>query len=694
MTNLPPIAAFKPHSVVDHGVTRNDPYFWLRAKNWQEVMQAPETLDPEIRAYLEAENAYVKAEFEDKTEDLREAIYKEIRGRIKEDETGIPTPDGPWAYNSRMEEGKQYPVLVRTPRAGGQETVLLDCNAEAGEGYFGFGGADHDNTHRYLTWAVDRQGSEYYTILIRDLETGKEIDDRIVDAAGGGLWSPDSKAIYYTELDDNHRPFRVRKHVIGTPQAHDEIVFEEKDPGYFVGIGETLSKKYLLIDAHDHQTSEVWLIDAEKGGAPRLIAAREAEHEYEVDERHGTLYIRTNHGGAEDYKVVTAPVANPGIEDWVDLIPHRPGVLLLDIILIENYMLRLERVDGLPRIVVRDLRTSAEETVSFDEEAYSLGMEVGYEFDTTTFRLRYSSPTTPERVFDYDLATGKRTLLKEQQVPSGHNPADYVTRRIFATATDGELVPITLLHRAGLAIDGTAPALLYGYGAYGMSMPARFSVSALSLVDRGFVYAIAHIRGGMEKGYAWYRNGRRDKKVNTFTDFVAAAEKLVADGYAAPNRIVAQGGSAGGMLMGAIANMRPDLWAGVLAEVPFVDVLNTMLDDTLPLTPPEWNEWGNPIASAEDYARIAAYAPYEQVSAQAYPPILALAGLTDPRVTYWEPAKWVARLRATKTDANPLYLKTNMGAGHGGASGRFDRLKETALSYAFACQVAGAAKTS
>jgi len=689
---LPPIAARKSHKVTVHDIERDDPYHWLRAPNWQEVMQKPETLDGEIRAYLDAENAFYEAEFGKPTEVLQEAIYKEIRGRIKEDDSGIPTPDGPYAYNSRMLEGQQYPQVVRTARAGGAETVLLDCNIEAGEGYFGFAGAEHDRGHRYLAWAADRAGSEYYDIVIRDLETGLDSAEVITETAGSYVWSNDSKAIYYTEYDDNHRPYRVRLHVIGTDQAADPIVFEERDPGFFVGVGRTLSDKYIVIDAHDHQTSECWLIDAETGGEPRLVAPRLTDREYDIEERAGLLYIRTNADGAEDFKIVTAPVDNPGAENWTDFVPHVQGVLILDTIVIAHHMLRLERFEGLPRIVVRDLRSHAEEIVNFDEEAYSLGMSVGYEFDTSVFRLTYSSPTTPSRTYDVDLDTGIRTLLKEQEVPSGHNPADYETRRLFATAPDGEQVPVTVLYRKGTRLDGSAPALLYGYGAYGMSMPASFSISALSLVDRGFVYAIAHIRGGMEKGYRWYVQGRREHKTNTFTDFIAAAEMLIETGHTSRGRIVAQGGSAGGMLMGAIANLRPDLWAGILAQVPFVDVLNTMLDETLPLTPPEWPEWGNPLASAADYARIAAYAPYEQVAAQDYPPIFALAGLTDPRVTYWEPAKWVARLRATKTGTAPLYLRTNMGAGHGGASGRFDRLKETAMCYAFALQTVGLAE--
>lgn len=696
MTKLnAPTAAQKPHSATHHGITKNDPYDWLRAENWQEVMRDPAVLPTEIRDYLEAENAFYEAEFEDKTEDLREAIYREIRGRIKEDDSSIPAPHGPYAYLSRMLEGKQYPLLVRTPREGGDETILLDCNVEAdGLDYFGFGGASHDTSHNLLAWSADKNGSEYYTIRIRNLETGKELDDVIERANGGAVWSEDSSAIYYTALDDNHRPYRVLRHVIGTPQDQDETVYEEADSGFFVGVGKTLSGNYIVISAHDHQTSECWLIDAKHGGAPNCVAERVTGLEYDLDERDGVLYMRTNADRAEDFKIVTASIDKSAPENWVDLVSHRPGVLVLSSGVIANHLIRLERADGLPRIVVRELEGGHEWEVSFDEEAYSLGMSTGYEFDTSTIRFTYSSPTTPSRTFDLDLATRERTLLKEQEVPSGHNPDDYVTRRLFATAADGAKVPVTLLYRKGVPEKGPAPVLLYGYGAYGMAMPASFSVSALSLVDRGMIYAIAHVRGGMEKGYAWYRDGRAEKKTNTFTDFIAAGELLISEGLTEKGSIVAQGGSAGGMLMGAIANLRPDLFAGIVAQVPFVDVLNTMLDDTLPLTPPEWPEWGNPITSQEDYERIASYSPYDNVIAQDYPPLFALAGLTDPRVTYWEPAKWVAKLRATKTDTNPLYLKTNMGAGHGGASGRFDRLKETAITYAFALSVVGKAETS
>lgn len=689
----PPLATVKSHKTSHHGITRDDPYHWLRAENWQEVMREPETLDTEIRGYLEAENAYFESAFGKPHADLQDTIYKEIRGRIKEDDSGIPTPHGAFAYFSKMLDGKQYPLLVRTPRDGGDETILLDCNEEAGENYFGFGGASHDPAHKLLLWSCDRKGSEYYSIFVRDLETGKEIEDVIERANGGGVWAPDSKSFYYTELDENHRPYRVLNHVLGTPQSDDKVIYEEKDSGFFVGVGKTLSGKFITINAHDHQTSEIWLIDAEIGGAPRVVAPRQTGHEYDLDEREGTLFIRTNKDGAEDFKIVTVPADNPAPENWQPVVDHREGVLVLDVIVIANHMLRLERFEGLPRIVVRHFADGREETIGFDEEAYALGMSVGYEFDTNTIRFSYSSPTTPSRVYDLDLETGERVLRKEQIVPSGHNIEDYETKRLFAPTPDGEQVPVTLLYRKGLKVDGSAPCLLYGYGAYGMSMPAAFSIGALSLVDRGFIYATAHIRGGMEKGYRWYANGRHTKKTNTFNDFTAAADMLIAENYTAQGKIVALGGSAGGMLMGAIANMRPELFGGIIAQVPFVDVLNTMLDDSLPLTPPEWPEWGNPLASKDDYELIASYSPYDNVGAKDYPPLFALAGLTDPRVTYWEPAKWVAKLRATKTDDAALYLKTNMDAGHGGASGRFDRLKETALTYAFALWAVGLTQT-
>ena len=688
----PPIAARRPVETTVHGATLADDYGWLRADNWQVVMRDPAVLPAEIRTHLEAENSYTAALMAP-TEALQAKLFEEMKGRIKQDDSSVPTPDGPFAYASRYVEGGQHPLIVRTPRAGGAEEILLDGNALAsGKAYFRLAGSAHATDHRHLAWTADEKGSEYFILRIRDLSTGTDLAEEIPETSGGAVWANDGKTLFYVWVDDNHRPRRVYRHMIGTAPADDAVVYEEQDPGFFVNLSKTQSGRFIVIGLGDHETSESWIIDADHPeSAPRLIAPRIEAEKYDVDHAEDVFYIETNQGGAEDFKIVTAPEDAPGRENWRDLVPHLEGRLLLGLTAYKHHLVRLERVDGLPRIVVRRLDTGAEHAIAFAEEAYSLGLSGVYEYDTTTIRFSYSSMTTPSRVFDYDMESRERTLRKEQEVPSGHDPAAYVTRRIQAPAADGETVPVTLLYRKDLALDGSAPTLLYGYGSYGITIPASFSISALSLVDRGFVYAIAHIRGGKDKGFRWYKLGRREHKTNTFDDFVAAADALIAEGYTAKGRIVAQGGSAGGMLMGAIANRAPDRFAGIIAEVPFVDVLNTMLDATLPLTPPEWPEWGNPIEDEAAFRNILGYSPYENVAAQDYPPILAVAGLTDPRVTYWEPAKWVARLRATKTGTAPVLLKTNMEAGHGGASGRFDRLKEVATSFAFALLTTGKA---
>ncbi|MEI2384586.1 S9 family peptidase [Breoghania sp. JC706] len=691
-TPTPPRADKRPFATVTHGITKTDDYAWLRAGNWQEVMRDPGVLAADIRAYLEAENAYTDAAMAD-TQALQETLFEELKGRIKQDDSSVPAPDGPYAYATRYEEGAQHPKVVRTPREGGDETVLLDANELAeGKAYFRLAGVDHSTDHKLIAWSSDEAGSEFFTLRLRDAATGKDLSDEIPETSGGTVWANDGATLFYVWLDGNHRPCKVFRHTVGTPREADVCVYEEKDPGFFVGVGKTQSGKYIAIDIHDHETSECWLIDAdEPTGAPKLIAPRKTGEEYDIEHRGDTFYILANADGAEDFKIVTAPADAPGRENWSDLVAHKPGRLILSLTVYENHMVRLERENSLPRIVIRRLADGIEHEIAFDEEAYSLGAGGGYEFDTASLRFSYSSMTTPTRVYDYDMDTRERVLRKEQEVPSGHNPDDYVTRRVMAKAEDGAEVPVTLLYGKDTPLDGTAPCLLYGYGSYGISIPASFSTNALSLVDRGFVYAIAHIRGGKDKGFAWYADGRRQHKMNTFTDFIAAGEHLAKEKFTSRGRIIAQGGSAGGMLMGVVANRAPDLFAGIIAEVPFVDVLSTMLDDTLPLTPPEWPEWGNPVESEDAYRYIAAYSPVDNVTSQAYPAILAVGGLTDPRVTYWEPAKWVAKLREKKTDDNLLLLKTNMDAGHGGASGRFDRLKEVAFNWAFALKVAGRA---
>ncbi len=688
----PPVAKKHPQTREVHGIACTDHYHWLRDQNWQDVMRDPSLLSADIRNYLEAENAYT----EDKlghTGKLQEALFEEMKGRIKEDDSTVPSPDGDFAYYVSYVTGGQHPRFCRQGRDGSDEQIMLDGDALAeGKAYFQFGGASHSPDHKLLAWSCDEAGSEYYTLRIRDLSTGENLSDEVKDVAGGGVWSQDVKAVYYAKLDENHRPSRVYRHVLGTSQKEDELLFEESDPGFFVGIGTTQSDRFVIVSAHDHQTSEVYLLDAEAPDAQlQLISERETEIEYNIEHQGERLIILTNADDAEYFKIAEAPVSAPGRENWSDLVPHKPGRLILSVTAFKSFLVRLEREDGLPRIVITETSTGDEHAISFDEEAYSLGLSAGYEYDTETVRFTYSSMTTPAQVYDYNMRTRERVLRKSQEVPSGHDPADYVTRRIMAPSHDGALVPVTILHHKDTTLDGSAPCHLYGYGAYGAAMPAGFSTTILSLVNRGFVHAIAHVRGGKERGYGWYKAGRLENKSNTFKDFIAAAEALCSSEhqYTSPGRIIARGGSAGGLLMGAVANMASHLFSGVIAQVPFVDVLTTMLDDSLPLTPPEWNEWGNPIASKAAYETIASYSPYDNVRAQDYPAMFITAGLTDPRVTYWEPAKWAAKLRELKTDNNLLLLKTNMDAGHGGASGRFDSLKETAEEFAFALEVAG-----
>ncbi len=690
-----PRATKIPVTSTHHGVTLTDDYAWLRDANWQDVMRDPQLLDPEIRAYLEAENAYMQEAMAD-TNALQVKLFDEMKARIKEDDSSVPAPDGPWDYYSTTITGGQYARICRRPRGGGSETILLDGNTEAeGKPYWSLGSISHSADHKLLAYGVDDKGSELYTIRVRDMATGDDLADEISDTRGAVVWARDNATMFYVRLDENHRPMSVYRHRIGTPAADDVLVFEEPDVGFYVGVGLTQSGRYIIIDVHDHQTNECRLIDAEDPTqAPRLIEARIPGHEYSVDHAvlpglGDRLIVTTNSHGAEDFRICTAPIDAPGQENWIEIVPHKPGRLIMDTVALKGHMIRLEREESLPRIVIHRFADGGEHAIAFDEEAFSLGMSAGYEFDTTAIRFTYSSMTTPTQVFDYDVETRARVLRKTQEVPSGHLAADYVTRRLFAPAKDGELVPVTLLYKKTTPLDGTAPLFLYGYGSYGISIPASFSTTRLSLVDRGFIFAIAHIRGGKDKGYRWYTGGKHKTKLNTFQDFITAGEFLIEKGFTRRGRIVANGGSAGGMLMGAVANMAPDLFLGIIADVPFVDVLNTMLDKNLPLTPPEWPEWGNPLDSAEDFALIKTYSPYDNVEAKAYPAIFAFGGLTDPRVTYWEPAKWVAKLREKKIDNNLLIFKTNMSAGHGGASGRFEALKEVAVDYAFALKIAG-----
>jgi oligopeptidase B len=690
----PPAAERREKLTHVHGIALRDDYAWLRAENWRAVLDDPATLPAPIRAHLEAENAHTESVTAPLAA-LRETLRAEMRARIKEDDSSVPAPDGPYAYYRRYREGGEHPLHCRSSRDGGDETLLLDGDALAeGHAYFAFGGVDHSPDHRLIAWSSDTEGSESYTIRIRDAQSGVDHADTVTEATGDLVWARDCKSFFYVERDDNHRPVRVKRHVLGTPESTDTLVYDEPETGWFVSLDESASGDFAVIGIADHETSEARLIDLRAPDVPpRLVAARETGVLYDVDHHRESesLIITTNADGAEDFRIVTAPVTAPDRAQWRDLVPHRKGVMITAAIPFARHLARLEREDANPRIVIREWESGEEHVIAFDEEAFSLSMQPGFEYDTDILRFGYSSLTTPAQVWDYDMATRKRVLRKTQEVPSGHDPADYVTRRIFARAEDGALVPVSLIHRRDALASGPAPCLLYGYGAYGIAMPASFRTTILSLADRGFVYAIAHIRGGTEKGWHWYESGKRAHKPNTFKDFLACARTLTDEGFTRRGAIVAHGGSAGGMLMGAVANMDPGMFAGIVADVPFVDVLNTMLDAELPLTPPEWPEWGNPIESREAFDLIRSYSPYDAITAQPYPPILALAGLSDPRVTYWEPAKWVARLRATMTGGGPILLRTNMDAGHGGVSGRFRQLEETALVHAFALACTGRA---
>ncbi len=682
----PPVAARRDARRIIHGRALDDPYDWLAAKNWREVLRDPDALPVDIAELIKAENAYC-ARVMAPLKDLRTTLVAEMRARIKEDDADVPDPDGPFAYYERFHEGAEHPLYCRTPRHGGAETILLNGEALAeGHDFFDIGDAAHAPDHEQLAWSVDDAGSELYDIRTRALSDGLDRADVVSDSDGSIVWRADSKAYYYVLIDENHRTAQVFRHEVGADPATDALIIEETDSAWFVSLHESRCRRFAIVSIHGHDASECWLIDLREGDpSPRIVAPREPRLRYDVEPHGDLIYIRNNADDADDFRISVAPLAEPGRENWKDVVYHRDGVMIDGFTVYARHLVWMLRENSLPKLVIRALSSGEEHAIHFEEEAYSLSLDPGLEFDTDVLRFVYSSMTTPDETYDYDMVSCTRVLRKRQEIPSGHDPKNYVTRRLFAQARDGESVPITLLHRADFAPGGEgAPLLLYGYGAYGYALSASFNEDILSLVDRGFVYARAHIRGGTDKGWRWYEDGKLENKQNSFADFIDCARSLILAGYTHEGGIVAQGGSAGGLLMGAVANEAPELFAGVIASVPFVDTLNTMLRDDLPLTPPEWLEWGNPIASVDAYDRIASYSPYDNVRAQYYPPILAIAGVTDPRVTYWEPLKWVAKLRVTMSDGGPVLLFTHMGAGHAGASGRFEALEDTALEYAFA----------
>jgi oligopeptidase B len=685
----PPAARIEPKTIEQLGRTRVDNYAWLKDDNWQEVMRDPSLLRADIRAYLDEENAY-REQVMASTAELQERLYQEMRGRTKEDDSSVPTPDGPWEYYRRFETGAQHPKYVRRPRGSeGPEQVLIDVDAQArGKTFYKVISAQHAPDHSMLAYAVDEQGSEIYTVYIKDLASGETLAAHINDCTGDFCWSPDARYIFWTFRDNNGRPAKIyRRPARG---GEDVLVYDEPDDGFFLSVGPTESREFILISAGNGSQSEYYTIPSSNPTAPpALFSAREPDMLYTPTHWNGRWYVVTNADGAVDFKIMTAAPGATARSLWREFLPHEAGRYILGLSAAKDYLVRVERSNALPRIVIRH-KGGEEHAIAMAEDAYNIELSGGYEFDTTTMRYVYESPTTPLKWFDYDMAARTQVLRKTQEIPSGHNPDDYVTHRFFATASDGKRVPITVLMKRGTPIDRSAPLFLYGYGSYGISMDADFSIRRFSLVDRGWIYAIAHVRGGSEMGFGWFQDGRRFNKRNTFTDFIACAEDLIARGYARPGHIVCEGRSAGGLLMGAINNMRPDLWAGVIGGVPFIDVINTMSDTSLPLTPPEWPEWGNPLEDPAAYDYMASYCPYTNIERKAYPAVLSTGGLTDPRVTYWEPAKWVAKLRPHTTSGRPVLLKMNMGAGHAGSAGRFEYLREIAHDYAFAIKAIGA----
>jgi oligopeptidase B len=681
MSLKPPNAPRRPTVLRHHGDERVDDWYWLRDRE-----------DPETLAYLEAENAWTQAATAH-LEPLRERLYEEIKARIQETDLSVPARRGNYWYYSRTVEGLQYPIRCRREGSeDGPEQVLLDENALAeGHDFFDLGAFSPSPDHRLLAYSTDYDGDEVFTLRVRDLSTGGDLADEIPGTHYGATWALDNETLFYTVLNDAKRPWRLFRHRLGSPVGDDVLVFEEPDEAYYLGIHRTRSDRFLVLTLESKITSEAWVLAAhDPEGEFRLVEARRPGVEYDVEHRGEHFLIVTNDGGAENFKLVEAPVDAPSRANWRDVVPHRPHVKLDGVDAFAGHVVLYERADAVARIVVMDPDTRAMDVIEQPEAVSTAHPGDNPEFETTTLRFGYTSLVTPPSVFDHDVVTRRRELRKQLPVLGGYDPEQYETTRLWATAPDGTAVPISLVHRRDVARDGSAPALLYGYGAYEISRDPAFSSMRLSLLDRGFVYAIAHVRGGGEMGRQWYEQGKLRCKRNTFTDFIACAEALVAEGCTSPDRLVIRGGSAGGLLMGAVVNERPELFRAVVAEVPFVDVLTTILDPSLPLTVIEWDEWGNP-EQRDFYDYIKSYSPYDNVSAQAYPAMLVTAGLNDPRVSYWEPTKWVAKLRATKTDDNPLLLKTEMGAGHMGPSGRYDAWRDEAFVLSFVLDAVGSA---
>ena len=668
----PPVAKKIPHTTTIHGTTLSDDYFWMRDKK-----------NPEVISYLEAENAYTAALMKP-TERLQEKLYKEMLSRIKETDQNVPYPLGGYLYYTRTEQGKQYPTFARRKGSmSAPEEVLLDLNEMAkGHSFMSVGEFDVSADANLLAYSTDETGYREYTLYVKDLRTGQvtKVAERVSSAA----WANDNKTLFYVvDHPVNKNPYRLYRHVTGREGA-DELVYEEADEMFGIGVERTRSRGYILLTSASHTTSEVRYVSADRPGDPlRVIEPREAGHEYYAEHHGDRFYIRSNEGGRRNFRLVSAPVSAPGKGNWKEVIPHRAGVMLDSVDFFKDFYVVSERGNATPVLRVVDIKTGRAVDIAVPEPVYTVSLGANREFDTHKVRYNYQSFITPSSVYDYDLKTGKSELLKRQPVLGGYDPSGYKSERVYATAADGTRIPVSLVYKKELKLGGQRPMLLNAYGSYGIPSNVTFSSTRLSLLDRGVVFALAHIRGGGDLGKEWHDQGRMMSKKNTFTDFIACAEHLIHEGYTSKDRLVITGASAGGLLMGAATNMRPDLFKAVVAGVPFVDVINTELDDTLPLTAGEWEEWGNPVKSKESFEYMLSYSPYDNVAPHAYPAMLVKTSLNDSQVLFHEPTKYVARLRAMKTDKNPLIFKVNMGAGHGGSSGRYDALHEAAFDYAF-----------
>ncbi|WPP53595.1 S9 family peptidase [Catalinimonas niigatensis] len=689
-----PVAQKQDTTLTFHGDSRVDPYFWMRLTDEQKIADKPDAQTQDVLQYLEEENLYTEAALND-TEGLQEELYQEMVGRIKQTDESVPYFENGYWYYSRYEEGQEYPIYCRKKEnLEAKEEVLLNVNALAeGYDYFDVEGLEVSPDNKLLAFGEDTQSRRRYTLRFKNLQTGEMLPDQIPNTQGDGTWAKDNKTFFYTSKDQvTLLSNKILAHQLGQDVAQDVLKYEEKDPSFYMGVYKSKSGDYIIIGERSTLANDYHLLRADqpKGDFQQFIP-REAQHLYDIDHVDGKFVILTD-WEAPNYRLMETPVDATAKNNWKEIIPHREDVFLSDFDVFKNYLVVNERSNALPKLKVIDLQNDEEHYIQLDEPAYTLSSSTNPEYDTEILRYGYSSLTTPASIYDYNMQTREQELKKQQEVVGGHDPSAYVTERLFAPARDGVQVPISLVYKKGTTLNAETPLLLYAYGSYGSSTNPYFNSTRLSLLDRGFVYAIAHIRGGQEMGRQWYEDGKMFKKKNTFNDFVDCADYLISENYTSSEHLYAMGGSAGGLLMGAVANMAPDRFNGIIAAVPFVDVISTMMDESIPLTTNEFDEWGNP-KNLESYEYMLSYSPYDNVQEQEYPHMLVTTGYFDSQVQYWEPAKWVAKLRDKKTDDNLLLLETNMSAGHGGSSGRFQQYREKALEYAFLLKLEEASET-